>query len=53
MVDGKNKLYRGGFRDAVSAARLYDKASIQLRGLGVSCEVYNRQIRISVTQRKK
>lgn len=36
MVDGKNKLYRGGFRDALTAAKLYDRASIQLRGLGVS-----------------
>lgn len=35
MVDGKNKLYRGGFRDPLTAAKLYDRASIQLRGLAV------------------
>ncbi len=35
MIDGKNKLYKGGFRDPLSAAKLYDRASIQLRGLKV------------------
>lgn len=35
MIDGKRKLYKGGFKTAKEAGIVYDRAAIQLRGLKV------------------
>ena len=32
MVDGKHKMYRGGYASEPDAARGYDQAAIQLKG---------------------
>ena len=33
MVNGRNKMYMGGFDDPEHAAKCYDKAAIQMRGI--------------------
>lgn len=38
MIDGRKKLYRGGFKEPKEASYLYDKAVIQLRGLKVELD---------------
>lgn len=32
MINGKQKMYKGGLKSDIEAARLYDKAAIQLKG---------------------
>ena len=33
MIDGKKKMYQGGYESAEAAGRAYDQAAIQMRGL--------------------
>lgn len=36
MINGRDKHYVGGFTNQMEAARVYDHASIQLKGMKVS-----------------
>ncbi len=35
MIDGKKKMYQGGYDSAEDAGRAYDQAAIQMRGIKV------------------